>query len=504
MRPTACFVVLALAACKERAIGRAPSTSDARHDVSFPLRDLPPATPLASEEEEQEERDAIRTPLLRSPLLAVDPVRQDFHLAGQALQLATSFEGIGWNFPIPGSTKVWNATWQPADPNGDVGPRHFVQVTNGGFVVFDKSGAVVYGPAYLRTLYRGFGGKCETDAESDPTVRYDALADRWLISHQTNGMPPNVQCVSVSTSGDPTGQYARYEFDYADGSPDFTKFAVWPDAYYLIHDITLPAEWLCALDRSAMLRGASAAQQCFPGPSGTPVALAADLEGTSVPPAGAAAIILAANLSDSSSTLTVYRVHIDWGDRSKSAMDGPVAVPISPVTNTFAGIPQPGTPQILSPMEGHLQNRLVYRNFGDHESIVGSLPARSGDILGIRWFEVRMPSGEPALYQEGTYVPDSDHRFVGSVAMDVSGGIALAYSISSDATYAGARFTGRATVDPLGVMTQPEGTLVSGQASQEHTLRWGDYGNLAVDPVDGCTFWYSAVYMRPDSNASKL
>jgi hypothetical protein len=51
-------------------------------------------------------------------------------------------------------------------------------------------------------------------------------------------------------------------------------------------------------------------------------------------------------------------------------------------------------------------------------------------------------------------------------------------------------------------MTQPEGVLVNGEGWQEHTLRWGDYGNLAVDPVDGCTFWYSAVYMRADSNAS--
>ena len=33
-------------------------------------------------------------------------------------------------------------------------------------------------------------------------------------------------------------------------------------------------------------------------------------------------------------------------------------------------------------------------------------------------------------------------------------------------------------------------------SSQEHSLRWEDYTQTAVDPSDGCTIWYVGDYLR--------
>src|SRR5439155_301121 len=101
------------------------------------------------------------------------------------------------------------------DTNGAVGPNNFVQTVNVSFAVFTKTGSLLYGPAKINTLFTGFGGLCETDNDGDPSVVYDQLADRWLITQfavsGANGSPvPYLECIAISTSGDPTGSYYRY------------------------------------------------------------------------------------------------------------------------------------------------------------------------------------------------------------------------------------------------------------------------------------------------------
>jgi hypothetical protein len=68
-----------------------------------------------------------------------------------------------------------------------VGPDHIVQTVNSRMAVFTKKGArfdttgkVLYGPVPTNNVFKGFG-----DADSvnngDAVIRYDQLADRWLI-----------------------------------------------------------------------------------------------------------------------------------------------------------------------------------------------------------------------------------------------------------------------------------------------------------------------------------
>ncbi|MFM9908533.1 MAG: hypothetical protein ACKVOW_04255, partial [Chitinophagaceae bacterium] len=50
--------------------------------------------------------------------------------------------------------------------------------------------------------------------------------------------------------------------------------------------------------------------------------------------------------------------------------------------------------------------------------------------------------------------------------------------------------------DPLGILSLRETTLVEGEASQTATLRWEDYTQTAIDPVDDCTIWYVGDYLK--------
>ena len=66
--------------------------------------------------------------------------------------------------------------------------------------------------------------------------------------------------------------------------------------------------------------------------------------------------------------------------------------------------------------------RLAYRNFGDHESLVGNFTVRANNIAGIRWFELRgVTAGPVTTFQDSTYQPDTTTwRWMGSSAMDKS------------------------------------------------------------------------------------
>ena len=46
---------------------------------------------------------------------------------------------------------------------------------------YDTTGKALYGPVIDQHVFKGFGGTCEARNNGDAVVRYDQLADRWLI-----------------------------------------------------------------------------------------------------------------------------------------------------------------------------------------------------------------------------------------------------------------------------------------------------------------------------------
>jgi hypothetical protein len=178
-----------------------------------------------------------------------------------------------------------------------------------------------------------------------------------------------------------------------------------------------------------------------------------------------------------------------------------VAAFAAPCPATGDCIPQPATTQHLDAIGDRLLHRLAYHNFGDHESIVTNHTVlTAGGSTGVRWYEVRNPNATPTIYQQGTFAPDSDNRWMASIAMDKTGNIGIGYSVSSAATYPSVRYTGREVTDPLGTL-QAETPLAKGFGSQTGYNRWGDYSAMRIDPSDDCTFWYTQEYQATTQSA---
>ncbi len=121
----------------------------------------------------------------------------------------------------------------PPDPVGDVGPNHYVAMSNLSFQIFDKLGNSLYGPALNNTLWAGFGGACQTNNSGDPIVLHDQIADRWMLSQFTSSGPTYFNCVAVSQTSDPTGAYYRWAFSTGSNFPDYPKYGWWSDALYI-------------------------------------------------------------------------------------------------------------------------------------------------------------------------------------------------------------------------------------------------------------------------------
>src|SRR5262249_44724387 len=363
----------------------------------------------------------------------------------------------------------------------------------------------LFGPVPINTLWSGFGtDRCATENDGDPVVVYDRFADRWIISQFQVSAVPFEQCVAVSATPDPTGSYFRYSFSYTDGFPDYPKMGVWPDAYYITYNMFNNAGTAflgtkaCAFDRARMLTGAAAPiQQCFMTSNQFGGLLPADVDGSTLPPAGAPNPLVA--LGATSTTLAFWKFHVDWTTTSNTTFTGPTSITVPAYTEACGGgtcIPQAGTTRTLDSLADRLMYRAAYRNFGDHESIVVNHAVTAGASVGVRWYELRGVTTTPTLFQSGTFAPDSNFRWMGSAAMDRAGSMAIGYSVSSSALKPQIRVTGRLAGDPAGQLTLGETTIVAGAGSQTGTLsRWGDYSSMSIDPVDDCTFYYATEYI---------
>ena len=481
-------------------------THDSHHDLSVPLRTVA-GTPSPVTAPHQADAP-IRMPALRrgasNHLTA--PVQGATVLT--APTASNNFDGVGNGFSGPNGT--FSVSAAPPDTNGTVGPQDYVQTVNTDFAVFNKDpnrgavGSVRYGPVTINTLWNSFGGLCQTDNDGDPTVVFDQIANRWVISQfaVTGATSTWYECVAVSTSSDPTGTWYRYSFPYT-AFPDYPKMAVWPDGYYETYNLfngstnAFMGAQMCAFNRSAMLTGAAATQQCFTTSTTYGGLLPSNLDSSTLPPSGSPNYILGL---DTTTSLAFWKFHVDWTTPANTSLTGPSSIAVASYAEACGGgtcIPQSGTTQQLDSLADRLMYRLSYRNFGSYESLVVDHAITSGSSTGMRWYEIRSPNSSPSVYQEGTVAPDASYRWMGSIAQDQSGDIAMGYSVSSSSLHPGISYTGRLATDALNTMPQGETSLIVGGGSQtgSNLSRWGDYSSMTVDPSDGCTFWYTSEYI---------
>lgn len=440
-----------------------------------------------------------------------DPVRQAQAGRRQAQGAALeNFDGLA------------STGWYPPDPNGDVGPNDYVQGVNDSIGIYSKTGSLLASFSF-DSLFSGVppaGNPCGSGNNAgDIVVLYDATIDRWFaadmgwaIDGSNNSVGPYYECIAMTKTADPTQSWWLYALPITDPpgdntvvNGDYAKFAIWPDAIYMTADLDGGSSsqdvrvW--ALNRSDLMNGNSLDHVSFD--IGTPYVhvLPANLRGSTPPPSGEPALFASI---DQPSTLHLWKFHVDWTTPANSTFTGPTDLTVAAfampcdAAATLACVPESGG-ESIDALGDRLMAQLQYRNFAGTESLWANhsiaASANVGSPIGIRWYEIRDPNGSPTIVQQGTYQPDSSYRWLGSLAVDKFGDMALGYSVSSATMQPAIRYAGRLSSDPGGSLCQAETTLVQGTGSQNGDgNRWGDYSAMTIDPADDLTFWYTNMY----------
>ena len=395
----------------------------------------------------------------------------------------------------------------PPDTNGDVGPTYYIQTVNVSAGIYEKATGNRVAAFTLDDFWATTGTACVGINQGDPVALYDALADRWLITDfgfhlDTNNNPvgPYYECIAVSRTGDPvTGGWYFYDFQ-ADASttfPDYPKLGVWPDGYYMSANLFANGQnsngarvW--ALNRDAMINGQPMISVRFDLAAQYGGLLPSNLRG-SLPPANSPNYFTA--IDTVSDVLQLWKFHVDWQTPAQSTFTGPTNIPVSAFNVPASDVPQLNSSEKLDALADRLMMQLQYRNIGGVESLWVNHTVASNGVTGIRWYEIRNPNGTPSINQQGTFHPDTNNRWMGSLAVDGSGNMALGYSVSSSTMYPSIRYAGRLVSDPLNILGQAEQSLIEGTGAQNGgSGRWGDYSAMTIDPVDDCTFWYTTEY----------
>jgi hypothetical protein len=474
-------------------------------DVSPPLRDMPV---LPSGKRDGSWKDGVVKNKLNMPehrnLPLPEATEEDFRGAqtlqgNRSSELLLSVNGVGnVDFVLP------------PDTQGDVGPNHYMQMVNLSFAIWNKSGTLLYGPVDNKTLWNGFPGPWSGSNDGDPIVLYDEQADRWIASQFALPNYPNgpfYELIAVSQTPDPLGAWYRYAFTFTN-MPDYPKLGVWHDGYYLAVNsfssgsLNWAGTGVAALDRTKMLAGDPTASMIFfTTPSGGDPSTfqPADCDGMPAPEGSPA---LFGYVRDGSpDRFVLYTLDADWTTPSNSTFSQLVTIPVQSYSSNISGIPQQGTSTTLQAISDRLMYRLQYRNFGSYQSMVTNHTVNVSGHAGVRWYEFRNSGSGWQIYQQGTYSPDNSSRWMGSIAMNSYGDIALGYSISSSSMYPSIRYTGRRASDPLGTMTFAEQEIIAGGGAQTSFYqRWGDYSMMSVDPAADTVFWYTQEYYTSTSD----
>ncbi|MCC4212078.1 GEVED domain-containing protein [Leeuwenhoekiella parthenopeia] len=412
------------------------------------------------------------------------------------------------------------ATFTPSDPTGAAGPNHYIAGWNSGFKIYDKQGNLLVQEASLGTLFDG-------NTAGDPIILYDAAADRFVITefeeeNEEDGFENGFN-IAICQGSDPVndGWYV-YTMGFETSTfPDYPKYGIWHDGYYITSNINItggqtnPSDAVFVMERSKMLTGqTNVGFQGFPLPTlrtngfFSPQFLS--VADGNLPASGPATVVFFQddswrNVNDDH--LKLWSLSVDWVNPANSSISQPAIIPTADFNSVFDGgdfsnLPQPAGDNIDA-MQGTVMQQAQYRKFAGYNSaifnfVVNVAPA-GGKKAGIRWYELRQTAdGQPwEIYQEGTYVSPTGHNAFGaSMSFDADGSIGMGYSTVSEDLPVTINFTGRYANDPLGVMSVPE-TVLATSTGFSFVPRYADYTHLTTDPADGRTFWYISEYFRP-------
>lgn len=407
----------------------------------------------------------------------------------------------------------------PADPTLTAGPGHVIQMINGGsgayFKIWDRSGVQVVAQTYMDALAgAGYSGA------GDPVALYDQFANRYMLTEFgfSGGITSfiNTLIVAVSQTGDPAGAWYIYKFVDNTFFVDYPHWSIWPDAVYATSNdfntsgTAYLGSSIYAMNKTKMLTGDLTAEMVrvrLTSSDNKFISVApVNISGPTAPAAGSPGMFMYYNDDNYTSSgtdvdsLGFITMQPNFTTPANTVVTFAQQLTVAPfksrVCTSRNCVPSGGTG--YDAISDRIMNRITYRNFGTHEAIVlnhtvdANYPSTAR--AGLRWYELRRSGGNWSVFQQSTYSPDADHRWMGSVNINSKGQIALAYNHSGAGKFASVYFSGRNEADPPGTLAVTDVLLKEGTAYGTFSNRWGDYNDLANDVVNDSIFWFTAMY----------
>ncbi|MCX6252603.1 MAG: T9SS type A sorting domain-containing protein [Bacteroidetes bacterium] len=517
MKKSFCFLILCLFpgtfSFAQKEASKPMVSKPVYYDVSPPLRDMVkmPMKPADNSWKSGNIKNRLnprkQRVLPNLPGNFTDPAGQ--YSQGPVITSDTTIQNFDGNNNTQG--------YDPPDTHGDVGPNHFFQVVNCHYSIYNKTGTLLLGPSNTSTIWSGMPYNSNN---GDGVVLYDDNANRWLVVQLSlpNGMTaPFYEMVAVSQTADPTGSWYRYEYSFTD-LPDYEKLGVWADGYYMScnrftsSSLNYAGTGQGVFNRSKMLIGDPTAEMVYftlPASDNAWALLPSDCDGA-FPTAGTPNYFV--YFWDGPYYLGIYEFHVDWTNTANSTFGNYLQLTINSFNDNITGIPQKGSTKLADVLADRLMYRVQFRKFSDHWGMVcnHTVNANGAGVGGIRWYELRKSTGAWWVRQQSTFQPDINSRWMGSIALDTAGNIALGYSISSSNMYPAIRYTGRMKNDILNTMTIAEKGIYNGSGSNtagdgvggSGNCRWGDYSAMLVDPSAYALFWYTQQYVQTSGGAA--
>jgi hypothetical protein len=457
---------------------------------------------------------------------------------------AQNFAGLSFNDLCTDGSGTAGGGWPP-DPNGDVGRDHYIQAVNDAYAVYSKTTGLLLASFTEDSLWSTTGqNPCNGNSQGDPVVLYDQLADRWILTHFAfafdsgdNPVAPFYECIAVSKTSDPIqGGWWLYPLRMDPGGPgrppvgtlnDYSKFGIWPDCLYMaangFSNTGFEGVDYASFSRSDLESGAPLTWSLgFVNNASDPFTMIpGNLLGSSsesLPPAGTPNYFVSETaMIPSPFTFEVRKFTAGPNCGDGGTLSAPVSVSQDhyAIPNNTNIVSQPGTANTLDMIDDRMMQKVQYRIINGVESlwVVHSVLTSSTGTVAPQWAQIDVTGGTiaPVPVQQQIYTPDTTlHRWMGSLAVDNSGNMALGYSTSNGIApnYPSIAYSGRLASDPPNTLPQTEVQLVSGNGSQTLLLggqfvqRWGDYTSMSMDPADDCTFWYTNQYYSNPANGS--
>jgi len=462
----------------------------------------------------------------------------------------TNFPGLFRTEPVTGGNA---GAGTPPDTNGDVGPNHFIISVNDAYGIYDKTTGSRLAAFTENSLFSsgtragglsGTGTLCDTNSFGDPVVVYDQLADRWILTNfafvlnSSTGLwvPPIFQCFAASKTSNPvSGGWWVYAVRIDTGGTglppvgtldDYPKFGNWNDGCLYMGANAFNSAGnssgaiFASLNKNDMYNGLPLhAAMGISNGIGTSL-FPSNLLGRApnqLPPAGTPNYFVT-NSSTTSFQVRRFTPGAQCGGGGSLSAATTVAHANGPTPATNL-VPQPNdtptaTTHTLDSLGSRIMQKVQYRKIGSAESLWVIHTVRpAGQPAAPQWAQINVSGGTVATppVQQQIYQPDTIlHRWMGSVAVDTTGNMAIGYSTGNGTApnFPSIAYSGRLVTDPSNTLPQTETQLIAGGGSQIFNCggapchRWGDYSSMSLDPTDDCTFWYTSEYYDTQANGN--